>query len=58
VQFQREDLRQRLACDPGIAILRSSLTDRGECTIVGEGYSNFPSHVDLGRDLEGGIIPI
>jgi hypothetical protein len=42
VQCQHEDLRQRLAWDPGIAGLRSSLTDRGECTIVGEGYSNFP----------------
>jgi len=42
VQCQHEDLRQRLAWDRGIAGLRSSLTDRGECTIVGEGYSNFP----------------
>jgi hypothetical protein len=42
VQCHHEDLRQRLAWDPGIAGLRSSLTDRGECTIVGEGYSNFP----------------
>jgi hypothetical protein len=42
VQCQHEDLQQRLAWDPGIAGLRSSLTDMGECIIVGEGYSNFP----------------
>jgi hypothetical protein len=42
VQCQHEDLRQRLAWDPGIVGLRSSLIDRGECTIVAEGYSNFP----------------
>ena len=42
VQCQREDLRQRLAWDPGIAGLSSSLTDRGEWTMVGESYSNFP----------------
>jgi hypothetical protein len=33
VQFQHDDLRQRLACDPGISGLSSSLTDRGECTL-------------------------
>ena len=42
VQCQHGDLRQRLAWDTGIAGLRSSLTNRGECTIGGEGYSNFP----------------
>jgi hypothetical protein len=42
VQCRHEYLRQRLAWDPRIAGLRSSLTDRGECTIVGEGYSNIP----------------
>jgi hypothetical protein len=42
VQSQHEDIRQRLAWDLGIAGLRSSLIDRGECTIVGEAYSNFP----------------
>jgi hypothetical protein len=42
VQCQHEDLRQRLVWDPGIVGLRSSLTDRGEWTIVGESYSNFP----------------
>jgi hypothetical protein len=42
VQCQHEDLRQRLAWDPGIAGLSSSLTDRGEWTMVGESYSNFP----------------
>jgi hypothetical protein len=88
VQCQHGDLRQRLAWDPGIAGLSSSLTDRGEWTIAGESYSNFPfifsvegstelegaswrscitssasscavdgGHVDLGRDLEDGIIP-
>jgi hypothetical protein len=42
VQCQHEDLRQRLAWDPGIAGLSSSLTDRGEWTMAGESYSNFP----------------
>jgi hypothetical protein len=42
VQCQQEDHRQRLAWDPGIAGLSSSLTDRGEWTIAGESYSNFP----------------
>jgi hypothetical protein len=42
VQCQHEDLRQRLAWDPGITRLSSSLTDRGEWTIAGENYSNFP----------------
>jgi hypothetical protein len=42
VQCQHEDLRQRLAWDPGIAGLSSSLTDRGEWTTTGECYSNFP----------------
>jgi hypothetical protein len=42
VQCQQEDRRQRLAWDPGIAGLSSSLTDRGEWTIAGESYSNFP----------------
>jgi hypothetical protein len=42
VQCHHEDLRQRLAWDPGIAGLSSSLTDRGEWTMAGESYSNFP----------------
>jgi hypothetical protein len=42
MQCQHEDLRQRLAWDPGIAGLSSSLTDRGEWTMAGESYSNFP----------------
>jgi hypothetical protein len=42
VQCQHEDLRQRLAWDPGITGLGISLTDRGEWTIAGESYSNFP----------------
>ena len=42
VQCQHEDLRQRLAWDLGIAGLSSSLTDRGEWTMGGEIYSNFP----------------
>ena len=47
VQCQHEDLRQRLAWDPGIAGLSSSLTDRGEWTIAGESYSNFPFSIAL-----------
>jgi hypothetical protein len=42
VHYQHEDLRQRLAWDPGIAGLSSSLTDRGEWTMAGESYLNFP----------------
>ena len=42
VQFQQEDRQQRLAWDPRIVGLSSSLTDRGEWTIAGESYSNFP----------------
>jgi hypothetical protein len=42
VQCQHEDLRKRLAWDPKITGLSSSLTDRGEWTIAGESYSNFP----------------
>jgi hypothetical protein len=42
VQCQHEDLRQRLAWDPGIAGMDISLTDRGEWTIAGESCSNFP----------------
>jgi hypothetical protein len=42
VQCQHGDLRQRLAWDPGIAGMDISLTDRGEWTIAGESYSNFP----------------
>ena len=34
VQCQHKDLRQRLAWDPGIAGLSSSLTDRGEWTMA------------------------
>jgi hypothetical protein len=41
VQCKHEDLRQRLAWDPGTIGLSSSLTDRGEWTIAGESYSNF-----------------
>jgi hypothetical protein len=42
VQCHHEDLRQRLAWDPVIAGLSSSLTDMGEWTMAGESYSNFP----------------
>jgi hypothetical protein len=42
LQCQQEDCRQRLAWDPGTAGLSSSFTDRGEWTIAGESYSNFP----------------
>jgi hypothetical protein len=42
VKCQHEDHRQRLAWDPWIAGLSSSLTDREEWTIAGESYSNFP----------------
>jgi hypothetical protein len=42
VQCQHEDLQQRLAWDPWITRLSSSLNDRGEWTIAGESYSNFP----------------
>jgi hypothetical protein len=42
MQCQHEDLRQRLAWDLGIVGLSSSMTDRGEWTIAGESYSNFP----------------
>jgi hypothetical protein len=49
VQCRHEDLRQRLAWDLGIAGLRSSLTDRGEWTIAGESYSNFPLSFSVER---------
>jgi hypothetical protein len=49
VQGQQGDLRQRLAWDPGIAGLSISLTDRGECTIAGESYSNFPLSFSIER---------
>jgi hypothetical protein len=49
VQCQHEDLRLRLAWDPGIAGLSSSLTDRGEWTIAGESYSNFPLSFSVER---------
>ena len=55
VQCQHEDLRQRLAWDPGIAGLSISLTNMGECTIAGESYSNFPLSFSVERSasLEG-----
>jgi hypothetical protein len=49
VQGQQGDLRQRLAWDPGIAGLDISLTDRGEWTIAGESYSNFPLSFSVER---------
>jgi hypothetical protein len=49
VQGQHGDLRQRLAWDPGIAGLSISLTDRGEWTIAGESYSNFPLSFSVER---------
>jgi hypothetical protein len=49
VQCQHEDLRQRLAWDPGIAGLSSSLIGRGEWTIAGESYSNFPLSFSVER---------
>jgi hypothetical protein len=51
VQCQDDDLRQRLSWDPGIAGLIISLTDRGECTIVGEGDSNFPLIFSVERSV-------
>jgi hypothetical protein len=42
VQCQPEVLQQRLSWDPEITGLSSSLSDRGEWTIAGESYSNFP----------------
>jgi len=47
VQCRYEDLRQRLPWDPGIAGLSNSLTNRGEWTIAGESYSNFPFSVSV-----------
>jgi hypothetical protein len=47
VQCQHEDLQQRLAWDPGIAGLSSSLADRGEWTIAGESHSNFAFSVSV-----------
>jgi len=41
-QCQNEDLRQRLAWDPGIAGLGIAQIHTREWTIAGESYSNFP----------------
>jgi hypothetical protein len=49
VQWHHEDLRQRLAWDPGIAGLSRSLTNRGEWTFAGEIYSNFPLSFSVER---------
>jgi hypothetical protein len=49
VQCQHEDLQQRLAWDPGIAGLNSSLTDMGEWTIARASYSNFPLSFSVER---------
>jgi hypothetical protein len=49
VQGQHDDLQQRLAWDPGIAGLSISLTHRGEWTIAGESYSNFPLSFSVER---------
>jgi hypothetical protein len=49
VQCQHEDLRMRLAWDPRIAGLGSSLTDKGEWTIVGESYFDFPLSFSVER---------
>jgi hypothetical protein len=40
---------QRLAWDPGIVGLSSSLTDRGEWTIAGESYFDFPLSFSVER---------
>ena len=55
VQCQYEDLRQRLAWDPGIAGLSISLNDKGEWTLAGEICSDFPLSfsVDGSTSLEG-----
>jgi len=55
VQCQHGDLRQRLAWDPGIAVLSISLTDKGEWTFVGESCSDFPLsfNVEESTPLEG-----
>jgi hypothetical protein len=42
VQYQRVDLWQRLAWDPGIVGMSISLTDGGEWTLAGESYFDFP----------------
>jgi hypothetical protein len=42
VQRQHGDPWQRLAWDPGIVGLSNSLTDRGEWTLAGEIYFDFP----------------
>jgi hypothetical protein len=48
-QCHHEDLQLRLAWDPCIVGLSSSLTDRGEWTIAGESYSNFPLSFSVER---------
>jgi hypothetical protein len=55
VQCQQEDRRERLAWDPRIAGLSTSLINRGEWTIAGESYSNFPFSfsVEGSTTLEG-----
>jgi hypothetical protein len=55
VQRQHGDLWQRLAWDPGIAGLSISLTDRGEWTLAGESYFDFPVSfsVEESTSLEG-----
>ena len=55
VQCQHEDIRQRLAWEPGITGLSSSLIDSGEWTIVGENYSNFPLIFSVERSASLGV---
>jgi hypothetical protein len=49
VQGQHGDLRQRLTWDLTFAGLIISLTDRGQWTITGEIYSNFPLRFSVER---------
>ena len=49
VQCQHEDLRQRLAWDPGITGLGIAQIHRREWTIAGESYSNFPLSFSVER---------
>jgi hypothetical protein len=48
-QCQHEDLRHRLAWDPGIAGLGISRIHGREWTIAGESYSNFPLSLSVER---------
>jgi hypothetical protein len=57
VQGQQGDLRKRLAWDPGIAGLGTSLTDRGEWNFVGGSCSNFPLSISFERSASLAGVP-